>query len=370
MNNTELTGFHKECINRSVPFITYKTPGSETFYTIISEDVHIVNDKAIFDDGNGFLISPFDINNHSYWLNADHIIEGTTIDKAIYDKVIKAKAPYPKEAITLPKGTLKESYIKQVDDITSKIKEGIADKVVLSRVVEIEFSEHKAPELFIQLASNFNHAFTYILSTPQTGIWIGASPELLFSAEPSSNDSIFIKTTALAGTRKSGSTGSWGVKEIKEQEWVSLYISNKLHRNGCKSITKSDAYTSKAGNVEHIRNDFTAIADKRDAYMIISELHPTPAVCGWPDDKSLDIINSTENHKRSLYTGYLGPVNMNHKTELFVNLRCMQISGERAVLYVGGGLTADSVAEDEWMETTNKSLTLLSEIEKLQNLAH
>ena len=44
---------------------------------------------------------------------------------------------------------------------------------------------------------------------------------------------------------------------------------------------------------------------------------------------------------------------------LFVNLRCMQIKGSTALLYVGGGITKDSIPEDEWEETVAKSKTML-----------
>jgi isochorismate synthase len=44
---------------------------------------------------------------------------------------------------------------------------------------------------------------------------------------------------------------------------------------------------------------------------------------------------------------------------IYVNLRCAQIIGDRLFLYLGGGFTADSDPEKEWEETENKSKTLL-----------
>jgi isochorismate synthase len=45
---------------------------------------------------------------------------------------------------------------------------------------------------------------------------------------------------------------------------------------------------------------------------------------------------------------------------IFVNLRCAQIIGDRIYLYLGGGFTAESDSEKEWEETENKSKTLLN----------
>ncbi|HXB11581.1 MAG TPA: chorismate-binding protein, partial [Bacteroidia bacterium] len=60
------------------------------------------------------------------------------------------------------------------------------------------------------------------------------------------------------------------------------------------------------------------------------------------------------------YTGYLGPYNIDGKAELFVNLRCAEVFNDSVNIYVGGGITSDSVAEKEWDETVMKSQTLLS----------
>ncbi|NTW26283.1 MAG: hypothetical protein HGA37_16405, partial [Lentimicrobium sp.] len=71
---------------------------------------------------------------------------------------------------------------------------------------------------------------------------------------------------------------------------------------------------------------------------------------------------------RAYYTGYLGPVG-NGAANLFVNLRCTRIIKDNALVYVGGGLTADSMPQAEWDETVLKSSTMLSAIEKMRNLA-
>jgi len=94
----------------------------------------------------------------------------------------------------------------------------------------------------------------------------------------------------------------------------------------------------------------------------ITNLHPTPAVCGLPKDKSLELILQTEKHNREYYAGYCGPINYQNKTDLFVNLRCMKILEDQLALFVGGGLTKDSVPTKEWDETVLKAKTLLSRL--------
>ena len=91
----------------------------------------------------------------------------------------------------------------------------------------------------------------------------------------------------------------------------------------------------------------------------IRDLHPTPAVCGLPKEKSLDIIYKTEPYDREYYAGYLGMVE-NDSVDFYVNLRCMKIYENAAALFVGGGITANSDAKKEWQETELKAKTLLN----------
>jgi isochorismate synthase len=91
-------------------------------------------------------------------------------------------------------------------------------------------------------------------------------------------------------------------------------------------------------------------------------LHPTAAVCGMPLEPSLEFLKENEGYDREFYSGYLGPVNINNHTHLFVNLRCMKLLDNQGLLYAGAGVTFDSLPEKEWEETEIKFKTLLNVI--------
>ncbi|MEL6537509.1 MAG: chorismate-binding protein [Bacteroidota bacterium] len=93
-------------------------------------------------------------------------------------------------------------------------------------------------------------------------------------------------------------------------------------------------------------------------------LHPTSAVCGMPKETSEAFLAKHEGYSRELYAGYLGPVNVQEFTSLYVNLRCMQYLGQEAILYAGAGVTIDSNPQKEWEETELKCNTLLSVIQE------
>jgi isochorismate synthase len=50
----------------------------------------------------------------------------------------------------------------------------------------------------------------------------------------------------------------------------------------------------------------------------------------------------------------------NNNQAFYVNLRCMQITDNEAYLYVGGGITKDSIPEKEYEETQNKAMTMMT----------
>ncbi len=92
---------------------------------------------------------------------------------------------------------------------------------------------------------------------------------------------------------------------------------------------------------------------------------------------SQDRRREQEGYDRSFYTGFLGELNCEkrqHKinrdpkikkieSNLFVNLRCMQILSEPkpgVIIYVGGGVTSGSNPVSEWDETVDKSLVMKS----------
>ena len=116
----------------------------------------------------------------------------------------------------------------------------------------------------------------------------------------------------------------------------------------------------------HLKSDFKVDMKATNfpqlGTVMLDLLHPTSAVCGMPKDIALQYLNTYEGYARELYSGYLGPVNVQGNTSLFVNLRCLQWHASMARVYAGAGVTIDSQAQKEWEETEMKMNTLISVI--------
>ena len=130
-------------------------------------------------------------------------------------------------------------------------------------------------------------------------------------------------------------------------------------------------YSVKAGSMWHIKTDISGTLNSGFGLLkVIQLLHPTPAVCGFPKEVTKEFILKNENYNRTFYTGFLGELNIANKTDLFVNLRCMEIEVSsatadksklamtKAYLFMVCGITKESIPEKEWEESVHKSTTM------------
>ena len=254
--------------------------------------------------------------------------------------------------------TTRESHSKEVESIVSKIKEGKLTKAIATRCI-VDDVDIDICATFLNLCESYPEAFVFCFHTPATGTWIGASPELLLTSRAGQ-----MKSMALAGTRKAFTGGDWDHKNIEEQRIVADYICRSMCEYGF-SPRMQPTMTLVAGPVEHLMTLISAstVGHSADDILRFAEaISPTPALCGHPRDDAYRAIGDAEDFQRAYYGGFCGPVEADGSMSLYVNLRSMWIEKGRYCIYAGGGITEDSVADDEWTETENKASTLLSKL--------
>ncbi|WP_029033440.1 chorismate-binding protein [Salinimicrobium terrae] len=364
-------------ITRNLPFVVYRksilsgNSGTVTTFLQQNDDLFYAEDFT----EKGFIFALFDTSKKPI------LFPENASEKLIFEQVVSEEITEPLtfQEGEIPEG-IKSTHIELVAKAVEALKAGQMEKVVLSRREELELKGKDPLKLFKELLNFYPTAFVYCWFHPKVGCWLGATPETLLKVEENR-----FKTMALAGTQKYSGTRDveWGEKEKQEQKFVTDSILNDLERIGVSSsgVESSAAYTVKAGNLLHLRTDISGrlIDSRKGLKEIIEALHPTPAVCGLPKEKAMEFILSEENYDREFYTGYLGELNLQKntqrsrtrrnvenlayravkkETDLYVNLRCMKIEDGKAILFIGGGITKDSVPEDEWEETENKTETM------------
>lgn len=358
------------CLEHNLTFAAYRLPNNNEPELIVQKQYtpRPIEDLTNISVLNGFLVAPFvsSPENPMFLIQPDYHFKGEVSSRDFEELGKIDHAEKESSGQELPYEVSKDEYLVQIDKIINSIKNNEVKKVVLSRakIVENNLSGH-IPELLSNLCDRFANAFIYVFSTPGK-LWVGATPEPFAFL----NNEVF-HTSSVAGTKenqdKYRSIENWGSKEKLEQQYVSDYINSVLNANHWENIKHHGPYVKKAGNLLHLRTDFTSNSGPSNGNLghLISNLHPTPAVCGFPKKEALQMISEVEKHKREYYSGFLGPVGMGQPVTLFVNLRCMKIVGANIVLYSGGGLTIDSHPVDEWYETEIKASTLLSVIQDI-----
>ncbi|WP_185851442.1 chorismate-binding protein [Blattabacterium cuenoti] len=254
--------------------------------------------------------------------------------------------------------TYSHKYKNLIKKAISSIKNGFLKKVVVSRFIKFSFCRFSFKRTFQKLIFYYPNAFISLWYDSYYGFWIGASPELLIK----SYDKEF-KTISLAGT-VFGNNKKWTKKELEEHKIVTEYLVTLLR------IYSGNIYVGKTriinmGHLFHLQTPINfSFFNKPNYFEILKKIHPTPSICGFPKKKSLDFIKENEEYQRGFYTGYIGTVDNNNNIELYLNLRCAKINLDKKEisLYAGSGITKQSIADKEYLETENKIKNILSQL--------
>lgn len=328
-------------------FALYRLPYDDTYTEIHSDrPAECLPSLCCIGKESGFVIAPFDCS-----------CKDTPIVRICPDKVEKKSVD---EDEALHRGGFVKSRdmsVAYADDFRrfhDAVASGRFGKLVLSRTRETAYDAPDLRRLFIDACRRYPRLAVMLVSTPVTGTWLVATPEKLLTG-----DGTWWKTMALAGTMPyAEGFQEWSRKNQQEQHFVETYIEKCIDVFGC-DIIKDGPFTRRAGNLVHLCTDFrfhltegSVIGD------VLTALHPTPAVCGLPKDEAFMFIKNNEHAPRLYYSGFMGPVGIDGKTDIYVSLRCARLDNGKATLYAGGGIMPESMVESEWEETENKMQTI------------
>lgn len=346
----------------------YRHPYSDT-YTEVVQTSGEPEELFSFDGLNGrcgFVLAPFEPapGRPVLLIRADrsesHVVERETVVAGLQ----------PRSAAV--EETCRADYAADFSACHSRLVSGEFSKIVLARCVCELTKRSVAPrELFLRACRLYPRMFVALVFTERGGVWLTATPEILLGGRGGE-----WRTVALAGTMRlegdtlgfdnppsesvavPSTTICWDDKNIQEQRYVATYIEDSLARFAY-DVRQTPPHTVRAGGVVHLRSDFTFSLDSSGKLGdLLSELHPTPAVCGLPKSATYRFIVGNEHSPRDYYSGFMGPLCHDGDTSLYVSLRCMRVCADRCFLYAGGGLLSDSVEQTEWNETEAKLETM------------
>lgn len=337
----ELAENIRGAINSRLSLYAYRCPGDYTISFGISEN---------FVDGigtPGFVIAPFSPTSKPITI--------PFANSSAKQSDNSLRAFFPQRSST------KDEYVSEINRFKVILDSLGYGKIVAARVLVREISVDPL-DIFSSLCKRYNDAFVFMFSTPVTGCWIGASPELLLSSKNG-----FLETMALAGTKESGIEREWDLKNIEEQQMVADYITDCLSIHNLMPA-KEETTTVKAGNVEHLCTRIFAnnnLSDSEQLSILLKDMAPTPALCGMPKETALNAISQNEQFERGCYGGYCGPFHGINDFRFNVSLRCSMIENNRIASFAGGGITMRSDPDEEWEETEMKLSTIADIIDEV-----
>ncbi|WP_290459427.1 aminodeoxychorismate synthase component I [Romboutsia ilealis] len=91
----------------------------------------------------------------------------------------------------------------------------------------------------------------------------------------------------------------------------------------------------------------------------IKECFPGGSITGTPKIRAMEIIEELEKVKRNIYTGSIGYFDFRGNCDFNIVIRTIVKKDNKAYFGVGGGITYDSIEEDEYNETLDKARALM-----------
>lgn len=252
-----------------------------------------------------------------------------------------------------------QQWSNNVETILNAIGKGRLQKVVLARQTKLKFAKNIDPwdmlrRLFSVTPNSYHFCFQFGKTT-----FLGASPERLYRKYGHG-----IISEAIAGTAPRGQ----GVSQdnaCKEKLLASLKDNHehdfvvKAIEEGFKQICEDYQHGDKPkiltlGNGHHLVTSFEGrLKSGIHEEDIIKALHPTPAVGGVPQKKSLELLAKLEGFERGWYTGLIGYLGLDW-SEFVVGIRSGLVQGREMMVYAGAGIVEGSHSQNEWQEIEHK----------------
>ncbi|MEN9224262.1 MAG: isochorismate synthase [Thermostichus sp. HHBFW_bins_43] len=195
-------------------------------------------------------------------------------------------------------------------------------------------------------------------------VFLGASPERLLSVWQGQ-----VQIDALAGSAARGETDSQdqalaqqllhSTKDRREHQLVVRSVREALGQVGLDPFIPPRPRLLRLANIQHLQTLIEAdMPSNLHLFDLLEQLHPTAAVGGYPKQAAVRWLETVEPFDRSGYAAPLGWVDLQGNGEFVVAIRSALIRGDRARLYAGAGIVADSHPEQEVAEIRLKLQSL------------
>ncbi len=277
--------------------------------------------------------------------------------------------PEPKKEINLKSNLTQEEYENAVKAGKEYILAGDIFQVVLSQRFETEI-ECDSFDIYRALRIINPSPYMYYLKFGGLKI-IGSSPEILVQLKDGR-----VKVRPIAGTRRRGRTREEDISLEHElladpKERAEHIMLVDLGRNDVGRVSEFGTVrvdelmtVERYSHVMHIVSNVVGDLKKGlDGFDVLKACFPAGTVTGAPKVRAMEIIEELEPFRRGPYAGAVGYFSFSGNMDTCITIRTLVIKDEMAYIQAGAGIVADSVPDQEYIETLNKSKGMLNAIQ-------
>ncbi len=310
-------------------------------------------------------------------MRTDDILENYGTARAEIEKIIRLiREPMP---LPIPCSHCKPTFTcnvtkEQYCDIVNRTKQYIVDgdifQAVLSRRFETPYTDSLLDAYRVLRTTNPSPYMVYLHQNDLE--LMSTSPETLVRLRNGR-----LATFPVAGSRPRGTTQAEDQaleadllsdeKELAEHNMLVDLGRNDIGRLSEFGSVKVTDYQMihRYSRIMHITSVVEGdIRPEFDAFDAISTLLPAGTLSGAPKIRACEIIEELEPCARGIYGGALGYVDFTGNMDTCIAIRMAVKKNGRVTVQAGGGIVADSIPENEYMESQNKAGAVISAIER------
>jgi anthranilate synthase component I len=266
----------------------------------------------------------------------------------------------------------KKDYLEAVRNAKEYIAAGDIFQVVLSQRFEVDLPTPSF-EVYRALRIVNPSPYMYFLKMPETTI-VGSSPEMLVRVRARE-----VEYRPIAGTLPRGGTNAEDESNAErlrndEKERAEHIMLVDLGRNDLGRVSQYGTvkveelmFIERYSHVMHLVSSLCGeLRNGVDRWDALMACFPAGTVSGAPKVRAMEIIDELEPTKRGVYAGAVMYVDFSNNLDSCIAIRTLVVRGNKGYIQAGGGIVADSVPENEYMETVNKSRALIRAINLAQ----
>lgn len=271
--------------------------------------------------------------------------------------------------VSLPVNIEDKVYQQRVQTLIEAIQRADLQKAIISRSLKMTGDLDVLGTYIVASQAN-NSARSYCLKLGDVSA-VGFSPETLMEVYENG----YIVTNPLAGTRPRGETLEEDMrfsgelftdaKEVKEHALSALLAQNEIASLCLAGTTQIFNFmeVKKYRCVQHLSSRVGGqLKPGNTLWDALKTIFPGITVSGIDKQQALKWIDQLENEPRGIYAGCIGWIDSRGTADLAIAIRSVYQYGDSISLNAGAGIVAESVPENEYIESVNKMNTMLANI--------